>query len=239
MSIVCEQLLLINHCANDKWQRTNGHEGLGVSTGLRDSNAVDCKHPHLIEHTLDHFLRLVRGGLINIEVELGPSGRADLLPLHQVPWREQQQRWHQQWLSVLERKVRKIKRGNETDRLTAVLSGDRDIRCEHELCVSGVPLTGTPPSNAGGSHVITALSSPTDVHLTFSGGLGTSGEAGYRRQWEEALAWRNNYDCSVWMSDLWLCFMSERFEFPFFGGGACLLKINKWELVHTVQHIVG
>lgn len=47
------------------------------------------------------------------------------------------------------------------------------------LHVSGVPLTGTPPSKAGGSHVITAESSPTDVHLTFSGGLGTSGEAGY------------------------------------------------------------
>lgn len=35
---------------------------------------------------------------------------------------------------------------------------------------------GTPPSNAGGSHVIMAESSPTDVHLTFSGGLGTSGD---------------------------------------------------------------
>lgn len=34
---------------------------------------------------------------------------------------------------------------------------------------------GTPPSNAGGSHVTEAQSSPTDVHLTFSGGLGTSG----------------------------------------------------------------
>lgn len=38
---------------------------------------------------------------------------------------------------------------------------------------------GTPPSKAGGSHVIVAESSPTDVHLTFSGGFGTSGEAGY------------------------------------------------------------
>lgn len=44
---------------------------------------------------------------------------------------------------------------------------------------------GTPPSNAGGSHVITAVSSPTDVHLTFSGGLGTSGEAGYSRKRKE------------------------------------------------------
>lgn len=42
-----------------------------------------------------------------------------------------------------------------------------------------VPLTGTPPSNDGGSHVIVAESSPTDVHLVFPGGLGTSGEPGY------------------------------------------------------------
>lgn len=41
---------------------------------------------------------------------------------------------------------------------------------------------GTPPSNAGGSHVIVAQSSPTDVHLTFSGGLGTSAEAGRGRK---------------------------------------------------------
>lgn len=44
---------------------------------------------------------------------------------------------------------------------------------------------GTPPSNAGGSHVIMAESSPTDVHLTFSGGLGTSGDAGYSWKWKE------------------------------------------------------
>lgn len=44
---------------------------------------------------------------------------------------------------------------------------------------------GTPPSNEGGSHVIMAESSPTDAHLTFSGGLGTSGEAGYSWKWKE------------------------------------------------------
>lgn len=44
---------------------------------------------------------------------------------------------------------------------------------------------GTPPSNAGGSHVIVPQSSPTDVHLTFSGGLGTSGEAGYSWKWKK------------------------------------------------------
>lgn len=37
----------------------------------------------------------------------------------------------------------------------------------------------TPPSKAGGSHVMMAESSPTDAHLTFSGDFGTSGEAGY------------------------------------------------------------
>lgn len=48
---------------------------------------------------------------------------------------------------------------------------------------SMVPLTGTPPSNDGGSHVMKAESSPTDVHLTFSGALGTSGDTGY--SWRE------------------------------------------------------
>lgn len=54
------------------------------------------------------------------------------------------------------------------------------LREEDIRCVSGIPLTGTPPSNEGGSHVMMAVSSPTDVHLTFSGGSGTSGEAGHR-----------------------------------------------------------
>lgn len=53
------------------------------------------------------------------------------------------------------------------------------------MCVSRVPLTGTPPSYAGGSHVTQADSSPTDVHLTFSGELGTSGGAGYSWKWKE------------------------------------------------------
>lgn len=48
---------------------------------------------------------------------------------------------------------------------------------------------GTPPSNAGGSHVIMAQSSPTDVHLTFSGGLGTSGYS-YSWRMEE-----NKHEC--------------------------------------------
>lgn len=61
-------------------------------------------------------------------------------------------------------------------------TSDVNIRC----CVfQGVPLIGTPPSNAGGSHVIMAESSPTDVHLTFSGELGTSGEAGYSWKWKD------------------------------------------------------
>lgn len=36
------------------------------------------------------------------------------------------------------------------------------------------PLTGAPPSNLGGSQIMEAQSSPTPVHLTFSGGSGTS-----------------------------------------------------------------
>lgn len=44
---------------------------------------------------------------------------------------------------------------------------------------------GTPPSNAGGSHVIVPEYSPTDVQRTFSGGLGTSAEARYRCEGKE------------------------------------------------------
>lgn len=36
------------------------------------------------------------------------------------------------------------------------------------------PLTGAPPSNLGGSQIMEAQSSPTPVHLIFSGGSGTS-----------------------------------------------------------------
>ena len=43
---------------------------------------------------------------------------------------------------------------------------------------------GTPPVNAGASHVIVPQSSPTDEHMTFSGGLGKSGEAGYSWKWK-------------------------------------------------------
>ena len=45
-------------------------------------------------------------------------------------------------------------------------------RCKNR---KGAPLMGAPPSNLGGSHVMVAVSSPTPIHLTFSGGLGTSG----------------------------------------------------------------
>lgn len=83
--------MLINHSANDKWQRTNRHEGLWVCAGLRDADAVDCEHSHLVKYTFNHLFSVVCGRLVNIKVQLGPSGRANLLPLHQVPWRKQHQ----------------------------------------------------------------------------------------------------------------------------------------------------
>lgn len=63
---------------------TNWHEGLGVEAGLRHADAVDGKYSHLIQDALDHPLGLVRCGLVDIKVELGPPAGAFLLPLHEI-----------------------------------------------------------------------------------------------------------------------------------------------------------
>lgn len=65
-------------------KRTDGHEGFGVETGLGHADAVDGKHPHLVQDALNHPLGLVRGGFVDIKVELRPSGGAFLLPLHEI-----------------------------------------------------------------------------------------------------------------------------------------------------------
>lgn len=68
--------------------RTNGHEGFGVEAGLRQADAVDCEHPHLIQDAFNHPLSLVCSGVVNVEVEFCPSRGAFLLPLHEVTWGE-------------------------------------------------------------------------------------------------------------------------------------------------------
>lgn len=64
--------------------RTNRHEGFGVETWRRHADAVDSKHPHLIQNTFNHPLGLICGRIIYIKVELRPSGGAFLLPLHEI-----------------------------------------------------------------------------------------------------------------------------------------------------------
>lgn len=63
---------------------TNGHEGFGADTWLRHADAVDRKHPHLVQNTFNHPLSLVCGRFVYIKVELCPSARAFLLPLHEI-----------------------------------------------------------------------------------------------------------------------------------------------------------
>lgn len=45
-----------------------------------------------------------------------------------------------------------------------------------------LPFRGAPPSNLGASHVMVAVSSPTEMHFTFSGGSGTSESNMVRRK---------------------------------------------------------
>lgn len=66
--------------------RTNRHEGFGVETWLRQANAVDSKHPHLIQNTFNHPLSLICSWFIYIKVKFCPSGRAFLLSLHEITW---------------------------------------------------------------------------------------------------------------------------------------------------------
>lgn len=65
---------------------TNRHEGFGGETGRRHANAVDSKHPHLIQDAFNHPLGLIRRWFVHIKVELSPSGGAFLLPLHEIAW---------------------------------------------------------------------------------------------------------------------------------------------------------
>lgn len=51
-----------------KLEPTNGHEWFGGGAWLGDTNPINSKHPHLIQHAFNHLLGLVCCGFINVKV---------------------------------------------------------------------------------------------------------------------------------------------------------------------------